>query len=179
MCLSRYYSTNWMVIYYVIQLGKPMCRYAMYGPYKNHFACFRCRKAFKQTSEYDWNNPHLDYKNHVFKCPDCKIEMADMGMDFRAPKKSNVKAWKRLETAYKIGHAFQTCGCNGPGFIPTDQTEYRDYLRNRLQQYQSRLDATAQTSSTDTEKKKQDCDHWTKLIDLVKHALAPMQKNAG
>ena len=31
-----------------------MCRYAMYGPYKNHFACFACRKAFKQPPISDW-----------------------------------------------------------------------------------------------------------------------------
>lgn len=31
-----------------------MCRYAMYGPYKRHFACFACRKAFKQPAIEDW-----------------------------------------------------------------------------------------------------------------------------
>jgi hypothetical protein len=31
-----------------------MCRYAMYGPYKNHFACFVCHKAFKQMPITDW-----------------------------------------------------------------------------------------------------------------------------
>lgn len=27
-----------------------MCRYAIYGPYKDIYACFKCRKVFKQTS---------------------------------------------------------------------------------------------------------------------------------
>src|SRR5918994_424939 len=31
-----------------------MCRYAMYGPYKSHFACFDCRKAFKQPPIDEW-----------------------------------------------------------------------------------------------------------------------------
>jgi hypothetical protein len=31
-----------------------MCRYAMSGPYKEHFACFSCRKAFKQPPIEDW-----------------------------------------------------------------------------------------------------------------------------
>src|SRR5579862_733643 len=31
-----------------------MCRYAMYGPYKTHHACFACRKAFKQPSIEDY-----------------------------------------------------------------------------------------------------------------------------
>ncbi len=31
-----------------------MCRYANYGPYKLHFACFACRKAFKQPPIGDW-----------------------------------------------------------------------------------------------------------------------------
>jgi len=31
-----------------------MCRYAFRGPYKEHFACFACRKAFKQAPIGDW-----------------------------------------------------------------------------------------------------------------------------
>lgn len=31
-----------------------MCRYARSGPYKSHFACFSCRKAFKQPPISDW-----------------------------------------------------------------------------------------------------------------------------
>jgi hypothetical protein len=31
-----------------------MCRYAIRGPYKIHYACFDCRKAFKQPSIEDW-----------------------------------------------------------------------------------------------------------------------------
>ena len=31
-----------------------MCRYAQYGPYKDHFACFRCRKSFKRLPVSEW-----------------------------------------------------------------------------------------------------------------------------
>jgi hypothetical protein len=31
-----------------------MCRYAYSGPYKTHFACFKCRKAFKQPPIEDY-----------------------------------------------------------------------------------------------------------------------------
>lgn len=31
-----------------------MCRYAMSGPYKRHYACFSCRKAFKQPPIDDY-----------------------------------------------------------------------------------------------------------------------------
>jgi len=30
-----------------------MCRYAFTGPYKRHFACFRCRKGFKRPPVAD------------------------------------------------------------------------------------------------------------------------------
>ena len=56
--------------------------------------------------------------------------MADMGLDFRAPKKSDIKAWKIVQDMY-------SCGCNGPGFIPSNLSEYRDYLSQTLEQYEN------------------------------------------
>ena len=36
---------------------------------------------------------------------------------------------------YRLGHAFQTCGCDGPGFIPSNKTEYRLYLQRTRKEY--------------------------------------------
>jgi hypothetical protein len=35
-------------------VSSAMCRYAFSGPYKQHYACFSCRKAFKQPPISDW-----------------------------------------------------------------------------------------------------------------------------
>lgn len=140
-----------------------MCRYAYSGPYKIHYACFDCRKAFKQPSFEDWikhqgfgfaltvfwrsshsasrlkalelqlgvslSELESRYREIGFNCPECKRPMANLGRDFKAPRMSNARAWKAIRSVYRLGHTFQTCGCNGPGFIPATEHEYREYLR--------------------------------------------------
>jgi hypothetical protein len=44
--------------------------------------------------------------------------MANMGLDFRAPKKSDIEAWKVLAFLYERGFAFHGCGCDAGGYIP-------------------------------------------------------------
>lgn len=44
------------------------------------YVCVPCRNAFKG----------------VYKCPDCGEEMRYMGKHWRAPRKKNVKAWRRI-----------------------------------------------------------------------------------
>ncbi len=137
-----------------------MCRYAFSGPYKIHFTCFECRKAFKQPSLEDWMKlqgygfalkqlwraasyppgrrevletqfgvtlVELESRYHeaAFKCPECKQPMANLGRDFKAPRRSDIRAWKAIQKVYRLGHAFQTCGCDGPGFIPASELEYQ------------------------------------------------------
>ena len=38
-----------------------------------------------------------------------------MGLDFKAPRKENVRAWSALK---ERGYTFNSCGCGGPGFVP-------------------------------------------------------------
>ncbi|MCC9604219.1 hypothetical protein LOC67_27005 [Stieleria sp. JC731] len=143
-----------------------MCRYAVSGPYKLHFACFDCRTAFKQPSIDDWlavrgkgyvyrelrdctwNDLRLsererelgfrladlqsEYREAIFKCPNCGNPMADLGRDWRPPRRADVKAWRALAGVYALGHAFHSCGCDGPGFIPSTPSEYVYYLTERL-----------------------------------------------
>jgi len=100
-----------------------MCRYAMYS-YKQHYACFSCRKTFKRRLLVDIDRDKA-YNNEgsIAKCPDCGNEMANMGLDFEAPKKKGIKAWRHLENLYQVGITFHSCGCNGPGYIPIDLKE--------------------------------------------------------
>ncbi len=68
------------------------------------------------------------YRDAAFKCPECKEPMANLGRDFKAPRNSDTRAWKAIQKVYRLGHVFQTCGCDGPGFIPASESGYREYL---------------------------------------------------
>lgn len=106
-----------------------MCRYGQYT-YKDNFACFKCRKAFKKTSR--WELPEevrpAEGERRICKCPQCGEEMADMGLDFKAPKNSDVKQWRKVEILYQHDFTFHSCGCCGPGFRPKELNEVFDFI---------------------------------------------------
>lgn len=105
-----------------------MCRYGM-TTYKPHYACFDCKKAFKRRLLSDiLDGTSKDENESPAKCPECGRIMADMGLDFEAPKKSNGKAWKHISDLYRVGITFHSCGCSGPGYIPNDSKELINHL---------------------------------------------------
>jgi hypothetical protein len=81
---------------------------SLYGFYKEHLACFRCRKMFKRTSWSDltareqakYDGP-LGYLASL-RCPACGGPVRDMGKGFRPPRKSDVKAWRELERSGEL-----------------------------------------------------------------------------
>ena len=112
-----------------------MCRYAMTS-YKPHFACFECRKSFKRRLLRDINRSQADSLEKVpAKCPECSELMADMGMDFKAPKKTDLQAWKHLKNLFQVGIAFHSCGCTGPGYVPRDNAELIAHFEEIKQNY--------------------------------------------
>ena len=183
-----------------------MCRYAMHGPCKRHFACFSCRKAFKQPPIIDYLavqglgyayaelsrihhhaaslefrerelNITLDviestYRNSTHKCPECSEPMIDMGLDFKAPRQSDAKAWRNLHGMYRVGHTFHTCGCDRPGWIPVSSSDYATYLNDRKQQYLDHLGRTQQSTEMDTEQKRDAANHWESRIAAIDAELA-------
>ncbi|MEO8609923.1 MAG: hypothetical protein ABI690_18665 [Chloroflexota bacterium] len=88
-----------------------MCRYAVHS-YKRHTVCFGCRLALKAVSV----------------CPYCHHAMISMGLDFKAPKRGDVKQWKKVEILYQNGINFHSCGCNGPGYRPRRLDEVEHFL---------------------------------------------------
>lgn len=66
-----------------------MCRYG-HHIYKYPYACFNCRKTFKQTSAWDTPAKQRVLEREI-KCPQCGILMHNMGHDFKVPKQNNVK----------------------------------------------------------------------------------------
>jgi hypothetical protein len=110
-----------------------MCRYAISGPYKDRFACFHCRKAFKRRKVVDLP-PSMRGGAEGAKpvlCPDCRRAMHDMGMDFEAPPKQDVRQWTKVELLFQNGFTFHSCGC-GPGLMPAELREVQAFLSETL-----------------------------------------------
>ena len=103
-----------------------MCRYGMYGLYKQIYACFPCRKVFKQTSKYELTEEGWNKIKH--SCPQCGEGMKEMGHDFKAPKQTDVKQWKKVEILYQHGFTYHSCGCGGPGYRPAQLNEVHEFL---------------------------------------------------
>lgn len=99
-----------------------MCRYAWHN-YRDHFACFDCRKAFKYWQLEPVDEPTFKGRQRLKRvpreitCPDCSKPMADMGLDFKAPPKNDTEAWEILRALFAGGFNFASCGC-GPGLEP-------------------------------------------------------------
>lgn len=106
---------------------QPMCRYGIYGPYKDHYACFSCRKAFKQAAR----SGDADARPVVIKCPQCAQPMSAMGLDFKAPKQKDVDQWKKVELLFQNGFTFYSCGCCGPGFRPAELADVDAFIEGQ------------------------------------------------
>jgi len=74
------------------------------------------------------------------KCPNCGSPMANIGKDFAAPKKDNVKEWNHIKTLYSVGITFHSCGCTGPGYIPATKDRLIAYFEEIKREYQRHLD---------------------------------------
>lgn len=98
-----------------------MCRYARHGPYKDHFACFRCRKSSKRLPVSEWPRHLRPAEGMPFPapCPRCGTEMADTGLDFKPPAVEDAEHWEVIAFLFERGFAFHSCGCGGPGFRPS------------------------------------------------------------
>lgn len=114
-----------------------MCRYAMIA-YKSHYACFDCRKTFKRKLLHDVDRDEQQTKDA--KCPQCGALMANMGLDFEAPKMDNTKAWNHIKNLYSVGITFHSCGCSGPGYIPNSTEKLIAYFNDIKLKYFENLE---------------------------------------
>lgn len=109
-----------------------MCRYGFHK-YKSHYACFTCRKVFRVRPFDEWASESVRNGEaaHEVLCPDCRAAMTDMGLDFKAPPKRNVKQWKKVELLRNAGVGYSSCGCSGPGYRPKTLSEVPAFLALR------------------------------------------------
>ena len=83
------------------------------------YACFACRKSFKipqvsggmsrfMTSEQkraqEREASQINGQTHV--CPDCRGPLHLMGLDFKAPKESDVKNWEKAQAFVLSGNTY-------------------------------------------------------------------------
>jgi hypothetical protein len=103
----------------------------------------------------------------VSRCPQCQARMADLGLDFKPPRSTNTRAWTRLRSMYEVGHAWHTCGCNGPGFVPVDAAGYDEYLADTRQLYADRIEAAQKSSKYTPAERAREVRHWTELVARI------------
>jgi len=73
------------------------------------------------------------------KCPQCGELMANMGLDFEAPKQNDIKTWQHIQNLYSVGISFYSCGCTGPGYIPKTTELLIQYFEEILKNYHANL----------------------------------------
>lgn len=109
-----------------------MCRYGL-NTYKEPFACFDCRKSFKQInrSELPEDRRPAPGAARQVPCPQCGKSMADMGHDFKAPKQTAVAQWRKVQLLFDAGFSFHSCGCCGPGYRPEELAEVEAFIASQ------------------------------------------------
>ena len=84
------------------------------------YACFRCRKCFKRpqfsgawhhymTQEQQngqWKEKVDFNARRTCKCPDCGGPAHYMGIDFKAPRKTDVRAWQDAQAFIASGKLY-------------------------------------------------------------------------
>ena len=109
-----------------------------------------------------------DIESRTIKCPECSSVMTDLGKDFKAPKKTAVKEWQIVESLFKTGKCFHSCGCDGIGYIPKNPKDYEAYLNDILKTYQEYLISCQNTSMEKFPKKIEEINYWSDRIQKIK-----------
>jgi len=84
------------------------------------YACFSCQKSFKRPQFSPSANRFMNSEQHAaqtreatefeatrdYKCPDCGQPAHMMGLDFKAPRKGDAKAWKAVQDFILSGKTY-------------------------------------------------------------------------
>ncbi len=109
-----------------------MCRYAFHV-YKPRFACFSCRKSFRLRAEEDMpHKPRQDEQGQrITPCPQCGVQMFNIGIDFQVPKQADVAGWEAARILAQAGIRYQGCGCDAGGSKPRTPPGARRYVQEQ------------------------------------------------
>ena len=135
--------------------------------YQNHvketYACFHCRKSFKQAQEYHLCNsaPTDADGKRLAPCPECQAPMRNMGKFFKAPRQADIHQWRKVETLFQHGFDFHYyssgCGCSRcserPREMPATLREVPAFLEEQKQaQKERKRQSEIQTKAQEREK---------------------------
>ncbi|WP_240751461.1 hypothetical protein [Flagellimonas onchidii] len=116
-------------------------------------------------------------ENVPSKCPECGNLMANMGLDFESPKKSDVKAWVHTKNLYESGITYHSCGCSGPGHVPKDKKRLIAFLDKLKLEYiehrrfwSNRIEPQNQNGKDKVNLDKA-VKYWSEKIDLLESRL--------
>lgn len=112
-----------------------------------------------------------EIENRDRKCPECRALMADLGLDFKAPKKTAIKKWKIVEGLFKLGKCFLSCGCDGIGYIPQNPKDYEVYLQKVLKEYEDSIVYYQNKTETEYPDKMERINYWNERILNVKNEM--------
>jgi DNA-directed RNA polymerase subunit RPC12/RpoP len=92
-------------------------------PYLFPYVCFACRKSFKRT--IDVNAPGLQDK----VCPECGGKAVGLSRKFKAPARTDIAQWKKVE--YLVRHGFRFFSLEGVDAVayPKTLAEARTFVR--------------------------------------------------
>jgi predicted RNA-binding Zn-ribbon protein involved in translation (DUF1610 family) len=106
------------------------------------YACFSCRKVFKQPSLKGASGhfvPSTQSKASQakikavdasrFACPQCGNPMEIMGRNFKAPRHANQREWKKIKLLVQNGFRFFSSGYNGRNTYPEKFGELGAFLK--------------------------------------------------
>jgi hypothetical protein len=74
-----------------------------------------------------------------------------------------------------VGHAFHTCGCNGPGWIPKSAADYRHYLESRKAEYKRQLGYKQNATDLPPDTKHEAVEYWASRIKAIDGEIAALQ----
>jgi hypothetical protein len=69
------------------------------------FVCLRCRKVFKRAS-HRLVGKRYEALNCAAACPQCQTALLKVGDTFRAPPKTDLVAWAKVELDLRNGRTF-------------------------------------------------------------------------
>ena len=84
---------------------------------KEKYACFACRKMFRQPMRGDMARPIGKEEPRVVACPQCGQTMTNMGKYFETPRQTDVKQWRKVQELCAHGYLFGGSGYPRPATL--------------------------------------------------------------
>ena len=112
------------------------------------------------TYDTELDSAHRWRSDVVRTCPECSVNLAFMGRNFRPPRKLDNRKWSLTKELWEFGFRFIGSGAHNGEPIPQTKTGLDDFLK-RNQKHPQRVDVQLK---------------WNKY-KLEKHLLTPYNKS--